>query len=94
MCSGCISSGATLAMQGSAAVVIAQGSLRRLWSWHGGQDAFARRRAIYQANCDFLASMGLDPERVLGPPPVIPADTPSKDGIDGTLGTRPTRGVQ
>lgn len=74
MCAGCTSAGATLVVQGSVVAALAQGSLRRLWEWRTGVAAHTRRCAAYRANSDFLAGLGLDPVRVLGPPPAESSD--------------------
>jgi hypothetical protein len=74
MCAGCTSTGATLVVQGSVVVGLAQGSLRRLRRRYAGADAHTRRCAAYRANSEFLAGLGLDPERVLGLPPAEPSD--------------------
>lgn len=72
MCTGCFSAGTAFVIQGSAGIALAGGGLRRLRERLGGADPFRRRLAAHRANAEFLAGLGLDPDQVLGPPPVPP----------------------
>jgi hypothetical protein len=69
MCVGCFTGVEAAAVQGAASVVLASGGLRRVREYVTGQGSIERRRAAYQANAEFLAGIGLDPDHVLGPPP-------------------------
>lgn len=69
MCTGCFSVGTAFVIQGSAGIALAGGGLSRLRERLAGGDPLARRRAAHQANAEFLAGLGLDPDQVLGPPP-------------------------
>jgi hypothetical protein len=86
MCAGCLSAGAALVVQGSAVMALAQGTVRRLRDYREGRDAMTRLCAAYQANAEFIASLGLDPGRVLGPPPTgygaVPEMTQATHPVD------------
>ncbi|NEE00284.1 hypothetical protein G1H10_08890 [Phytoactinopolyspora halotolerans] len=49
--------------------MLLRGGATRLMERLTGRDPFERRYAAHRANAEFLAGMGLDPDRVLGPPP-------------------------
>ncbi|NED94500.1 hypothetical protein G1H11_04165 [Phytoactinopolyspora alkaliphila] len=73
MCMGCFTATEAAVIQGAAAVMFARAGLTRLNEHVTGQGALRRRRAAYAANAEFLASMGHDPEHVLGPAPEVGA---------------------
>jgi hypothetical protein len=70
MCAGCFTGVEAAVVNAAAGVVVARSGLARL---RQRRSRLERRRAAYRANAGFLAGLGLDPARVLGPPPE-PAD--------------------
>lgn len=58
-----------MAWQAAAGVVVARSGLTRLREQASPAGRAARRRNAYQADARFLTGLGLDPARVLGPPP-------------------------
>lgn len=69
MCMGCFTGAEAVVTQGAVGVAFARSEFTR---WHEqltGRDPIERKRAAHEANAEFLASLGLDPDRVLGPPP-------------------------
>jgi hypothetical protein len=66
----CLSGMELAVMQGTALVAFAKAGLVRGHELLTGRDPMERRIGAHRANAEFLASMGLDPDAVLGPPPV------------------------
>jgi hypothetical protein len=66
MCAGCFTGVEAAAINAAAGAVVARSGLARL---RHRMNSLERRHTAYRANAEFLAGMGLDPERVLGPPP-------------------------
>ena len=75
MCVNCLGSAELAVMQGTAVAAFARAGLVRGREWLTGTDPLERRLAAHRANAAFLASMGLDPNAVLGPAPTAPATT-------------------
>jgi hypothetical protein len=69
MCAGCFTGVEAAVVNAAAAAVVARSGITRLRHRFAGQPSSDRRRAAYRANADFLEGIGLDPDRVLGPPP-------------------------
>ncbi|WP_129665400.1 hypothetical protein [Phytoactinopolyspora endophytica] len=67
---GCYTAAEAAVVQGATGVMLVRGGATRLFERLTGRDPFERRRAAHRANAEFLSEMGLDPDRVLGPPPV------------------------
>lgn len=73
MCMSCFTGVEAAVVNAAAGAVVARSGLARLRSRLAGRDSLDRRCAAYQANADFLDGIGLDPRRVLGPPPRVDA---------------------
>lgn len=69
MCMNCITGTEVMVLHGAAGVAAARGGLSRLRARFSGRDPNERRLARHRANAEFLTSLGLDPDRVLGPVP-------------------------
>lgn len=69
MCVSCFTGVEAAAVQVVAGVVVARGGFGRVRDRLAGRGGAARRASAYQANAEFLTGIGLDPDRVLGPPP-------------------------
>jgi hypothetical protein len=70
MCTGCFTGVEAAVINAAAGAMVARSGLARL---RQRRSRLERRQDAYHANAGFLAGIGLDPERVLGPPPE-PAD--------------------
>ena len=69
MCVNCVTSAEAVA-PGVAGATAAGNELRRIvFDALRGRTAHERRRETWHANAAFIASLGLDPQEVLGPPP-------------------------
>jgi hypothetical protein len=73
MCTGCFTGVEAAVVNAAAGAVAARSGLTRLRHHLAGRGSLDRRRAAHEANADFLTSIGLDPDRVLGPPPTADA---------------------
>jgi hypothetical protein len=57
-------------IHGAAAAAFAKAGFVRAHELLRGRDPHERRLAAHRANAQFLVGLGLDPDTVLGPPPV------------------------
>jgi hypothetical protein len=74
MCMSCVSQSDALFWNGAAIGTVVLGAAGRLRDSLVGRSSQARRTAADRANRTFLASLGLDPDEVLGPTPAgVPA---------------------
>ncbi len=74
MCMSCVSAVELTVMQGTAVGFLAKGAVARVHDFVTGRPAGERQLEAHRANAAFLRGMGLDPEVVLGPAPIV-ADT-------------------
>jgi len=74
MCMGCFTGVEAAVVNAAAGAVVARSGITRLRHRLAGRGPLDRRRAAYLANADFLAGIGLDPDRVLGPSPAAATD--------------------
>jgi hypothetical protein len=70
MCIACISGVEVVIANGAAAVGMAKGVATRGLDLRSPDRKSRRECAAWRANAAFLREIGLDPEAVLGPPPV------------------------
>jgi hypothetical protein len=76
MCANCVTAVEATAIQTVGAALIAQ------QGWHRVRDAMRRRpptrraQLVYDRNCEFVESLGLDAASVLGARPSTPAPSP------------------
>lgn len=73
MCMSCFTGVEAAVVNAAAGAVAARSGFTRLREQLAGRGSLDRRRAAHQANAEFLAGIGLDPDRVLGPPPMADA---------------------
>ncbi len=73
MCMSCLSTAELTLMQGTAVAAFVKGGVVRAHDLLIGRPAWERQLEAHEANADFLRTMGLDPDTVLGPPPATGA---------------------
>ena len=81
----CVTNADALAVSMVGAAAAANEMRRVAWDALCGRSAFERRLHVWEANVAFISSLGLDPDELLGPPPVpaearVPA-APSFGGL-------------
>ena len=69
MCINCFSSIDAMAVAGRGAAALASGGWQRVVDRVQGRSRGERRQATWDDDAAFLASLGHDPEVLLGPPP-------------------------
>ena len=77
MCMNCVTSAEAVVINGVGFLALAKGGFDRARDFVAGRSSTERKAAAWDANAQFLTSMGLDPAAVLPPRPVIePARAP------------------
>ncbi len=74
MCINCFSSLDALAVAGTGATALASGGWQRVVDRVHGRTREQRRQLTWDDDAAFLASLGHDPEVLLGPPPTQRVD--------------------
>ena len=71
MCVNCVTSAESVVANSVIVAAISRGAWERARDLLAGRSASQRRAEIWDANARFLASMGHEPEAVLGTRPVV-----------------------
>lgn len=69
MCANCVTTFDALALQSGAVLAAAAGGWARLQERRAGWSATDRHRARHERTAEFLRSLDLDPDGILGPAP-------------------------
>ena len=69
MCANCMTTLDALALQSGAALGVAGGGWARFRQWRAGWTAADRRRATHERTAEFLRSLDLAADAILGPVP-------------------------